>query len=335
MDGARRVLRSLGEPLRALVAVPRSRVLAAAPAQYGAVPSENFNTSARPVMAKANRRAPRRTIVSRLAVLLARRGVTFIAGSMLFAVVGYTGFVQGGGYARLVAAEGAPHDIIARAIGFQISAVTISGQSDVSEAEVLAAAEITPRNSLVFLDAAEVRRKVMGLPLVKSARVLKLFPDRLVISIEQRQPFALWQQGGAIHIVDSEGKIVDDLHDEKYLTLPFVVGEGAQSRVAEYNGLLAGLGDLASRVKAGVYVAGRRWTLDMKNGVQVKLPEQGAGEAVAALSRLQHDARILDKDIISIDMRAPGRVAVRLTDEGAASRAGAQPRKPVKSGSHT
>jgi cell division protein FtsQ len=345
MDGGRRVLRSLTEPFRALsaAAYPHPRGFASASAHYGAAPFDAYPSAsapaaARPRIAKLGRnggKASRRSAWSRLAVLLARPGVGSVAVALLFAVVGWTGFVQGGGYAELVEREGAPYDIIARAIGFEISAVTISGQTEVAESQVLAAAGVSPRNSLAFLDAAEVRRKVMELPLVKSARVLKLYPDRLVIAIEERQPYALWQQEGTIHIIDSEGKVIDDLRDEKFLTLPFVVGEGAQIRVAEYNSLLSGLGDLASRVKAGVYVAGRRWTLDMKNGVQVKLPEQGAGEAVATLARLQHDVRILDKDILTVDLRTPGRIAVRVTDEGVAARAALQSRKPVKSGSHT
>jgi cell division protein FtsQ len=341
MDGGRRVLRSITEPFRALIAAAHPKDLVSAPAHYGAAASEIFPAANAPPPARVARsarngaRAPRRGLMSRLFVFLGRPGVGAVAVTMFFAIVGWTGFVHGGGYAELVAKQGAPQDIIARAIGFEISAVTISGQTEVSEADVLAAAGVSPRNSLVFLDASEVRRKVMELPLVKTARVLKLYPDRLVIAIEERQPHALWQQDGIIHIIDSEGKVVDDLRDEKFLTLPFVVGEGAQIRVAEYNALLSGLGDLASRVKAGVYIAGRRWTLDMKNGVQVKLPEQGAFEAVATLARLQREARILDKDILTIDLRTPGRIAVRLTDEGAATRAGAQSRKPVKSGSHT
>ena len=83
-------------------------------------------------------------------------------------------------------ARAQPWDIVARAVGFDISAVTISGQSRMTEKELLAASGVDARNSLPFLDASAVRDRLMAIPLVKSARVMKLYPNRLVIAIEER-----------------------------------------------------------------------------------------------------------------------------------------------------
>ena len=339
MDGGRRILRSLKESFATLLAsgYPRAGILVGEDLAGLAVALPT-PSSARPPLAAA-RLAPRRRAfggLSRAAAVLALPGVGLAAALALFATVGWTGFVQNGGYADLVQREGDPRDILARALGFPIDAVTISGQGRIREAEVLAASAIGSRNSLVFLDAEEVRRRLMQLPLVKTARVLKLYPDRLVIAIEERQPYALWQHDGHVAIVDSEGKAIDRLRDDRFLGLPFVVGEGAEKRLPEYVALLGGWADLAPRVKAGVLVAGRRWTFNMANGVQVKLPEQDPGGALSTLQRLQREARILDKDVLSIDLRIPGRVIVRLTEDGAlASAAAQQQRKSVKSGSHT
>jgi cell division protein FtsQ len=171
---------------------------------------------------------------------------------------------------------------------------------------------------------------------VKSARVLKFYPDRLVIAIEERVPAALWQRDGKIAVVSADGTVIDELSDERFLGLPFVVGDGAGKRLPQYVAIRADMGDLASRVKAGIFVAGRRWSLVMTNGVEVKLPERDPGAAIGVLIRLQREARILDKDILSIDLRLPDRVAVRLTEEGADLRAAALTHgKPVKSGGHT
>jgi cell division protein FtsQ len=332
MDGGRRFLRSLKESFATLFASGYPRAAAAGIAVALPVPS-----STRP-RASASRPTPRRSVsggLARAAAVAALPGIGLAATFALFASVGWAGFVQSGGYADLVRREGDPRDILARALGFPIDAVTISGQSQIREAEVLAASGIGSHNSLVFLDAEEVRRRLMQLPLVKSARVLKLYPDRLVIAIEERQPYALWQRDGHVAIVDSEGKTIDRLRDDRFIGLPFVVGEGAEKRLPEYVALLGAAADLAPRVKAGVLVAGRRWTFNMADGVQVKLPEQDPGAALSTLQRLQREARILDKDVLSIDLRIPGRVIVRLTEDGALARAAAQPRKSVKSGSHT
>ncbi|MBI3274768.1 MAG: cell division protein FtsQ, partial [Methylocystis sp.] len=168
------------------------------------------------------------------------------------------------------------------------------------------------------------------LPLVKSARVLKLYPNRLVIAIEERRPCALWQRNGQIAVVAADGAVLDAMRADRFLDLPFVVGDGAEKRLAEFVGLVAAAGELGPRIKAGILVAGRRWTFAMPNGVAVKLPEQRPEDALSTLARLQRDARILDKDILSLDLRTPGRVAVRLTEEGMAARAAMLARKSHK-----
>jgi len=176
----------------------------------------------------------------------------------------------------------------------------------------------------------------MELPLVQSARVLKLYPNRLVVAIEERQPAALWQRDGRIKVISADGTPIADLNDPRFLGLPFVVGPGAEKRLPEYTALLRDLGDLASRVRAGSLVSGRRWSLIMTNGVEVKLPEVDPGAAVGVLLKAQRESRILDKDIRSIDLRLADRIAVRLTEQGTETRENAAKRKaPQKSGART
>ena len=340
MDGGRRFSRSLKEQLHTLLspAFPHPAEAFGAAVSFGA----SYQTRAEyPENAESGVYAGevhhgKRGFFGRLAVLVSRPGFGTVALIVVLAAAGWTGFVDGGGYRELVTEGGEPQDIIARALGFPISAVTISGENRLREGEILSAARIEPRGSLLFLDAVEVRNRLLQLPLVKSARVLKFYPDRLVIAIEERVPAALWQRDGKIAVVSADGTVIDELSDERFLGLPFVVGDGAGKRLPQYVAIRADMGDLASRVKAGVFVAGRRWSLVMTNGVEVKLPERDPGAGIGTLIRLQREARILDKDILSIDLRLPDRVAVRLTEEGADLRAAALTHgKPVKSGGHT
>ncbi len=339
MDGGRRILRSLKESFAArhslvpIVAGDAPYALATATAASVPPASAAAAPAATPMGPRAlSRKSRGQRLLSRFA-LLGRPGVGTLAVIALFGLVGAAGFVENGGYAALVASEGELYDIAARAAGFPISAVTITGQSRLRERELLDAAGVGPRNSLPFLDATAVRERLMQVPLVKSARVMKLYPDRLVIAIEERQPTALWQRDGRVAVISEDGVPIDELRDQRYLGLPFVVGEGAQKRLLEFRMLMGKAGDLAHRIKAGVFVAGRRWNLEMTNGVTVKLPEWDPFGALETLARLQREARILDKDVMSIDLRIPDRISVRLTAEAASAReAQLAPRKSSKSG---
>jgi len=79
---------------------------------------------------------------------------------------------------------------------------------------------------------------------------------------------------------------------------------------------------LRERIRAGSLEAGENWTLTMDNRVRVKLPSgEAAREALARLAIFERESRILEKDILLVDMRVPDRVIARQSVEAAAARA--------------
>ncbi len=248
------------------------------------------------------------------------RGLGSIAALSLFAIVGATGFVMGGHLDRLRAEHGSVADMLARAAGFGINEIVVTGNKELSREEVVALSGLSGRDSVAFLDVGAVRDTLKREPLIADADVRKLLPDKLAINVTERQPFALWQLDGAVKVIAADGTVIDDLRDERFTRLPFVVGPGANKRVKEYAALLEAVPDIRSQVRAGMLIAERRWTLKLKNGVDVKLPEENTADALRKLAFLNKTDRVLSKDIILVDLRVPGRVAFRLTEEAAAAR---------------
>ena len=85
--------------------------------------------------------------------------------------------------------------------------------------------------------------------------------------------------------------------------------------------------ELKPRVEAGVLVGQRRWNLNLKSGIDVKLPEADPEAAIASLVRLERQSRILERDALAIDLRMPGRVFARLSEDAAAAWADAHATK--------
>jgi cell division protein FtsQ len=252
--------------------------------------------------------------------LPAPRGVGIAVSVAFLAFAGVVGWQLGGHHEAMKQSQGGFRDIAARVAGFPVRVVDISGVKELTKEEVLAASGLSPANSLLFADLGEVRARIRSLPLVAEATVRKLYPDRVNIAIVEREPFALWQQEGTVKVVSADGTVIDSLSDQRYLRLPHVVGPGAQYRVREYQDILDGVPELRAQVRAGILVSERRWTLKLMNGVDVKLPEQGHIEALKQLAKLDRESQVLSKDILAIDLRAPGRVAFRLTEEAAQAR---------------
>ena len=277
-------------------------------------------------------RAPNRSLSvrrSRKGQLLSERlprGVGTVGVSVSLAAVAFAGFVASGRYESFVAEQGRPLDIAARVLGFGVERVTISGISRMYEREVLSAAGIDWRSSVPFLDVVAVREKLLAVPLIAQASVRKIYPNEIAITQVEREPAALWQKNGEINVIAADGTVIDAMRDDRYASLPLVVGDDANNKLPEYLALIAAAGPLSERIKAGTYVSGRRWTLKL-DGVDVRLPEIDPAAALARLVRFEREAGLLEKDIIAVDLRMPDRLVVRLTEEAAATRAEAQKAK--------
>ncbi len=324
MDGGGRLLGSLTEALSGLAATARPR--------FAGVP-DGFAPGSGTFPAPLRRMTlSRRSTGSWLVPRSTRGGMGLMLTVVMFSATGLFGAVRGGQYADFVRQDGSPLDIAARVFGFPIRAITISGIKELDGREILAAAGIGPNSSLLFLDAAAVRDRLKAVPLVKDAVVTKLFPDRLTVAVDERNPRAIWQDNGHLSIVSGDGVVIDTVTDDRFNGLPFVVGAGANARVHEFRDLLDAAGDLRGRIVAGILVAERRWSLKMDNGLVVELPEDGAAAAVTRLAALDRGMKLLDKDLVSIDLRLPNRVTVRLSEDAAAARAAMLAKKPKPKG---
>jgi cell division protein FtsQ len=322
MDGGRRLLRSVSGASATLQPSAPTRALllpsfADAAAALWPVPRRaSVPSSAKTAKAIARRRffEQRRRSTGWL-VSAPRRGVGVLLAGVVLGATGLYGTVRGGHFDAFVAGQSEMADWLACELGFAITDVTISGHRRLSEQEILTAAGITPQSSLAFLNAAGVRDKIAGMPLVQEATVGKFFPNRLSIGIVEREPYALWQKEGDVFVIASDGTIIDSRRDPRFDGLPFVVGEGANLRAAEFVRVLDAAGDLRGKIRAGTLVAGRRWNLTMTAGMVVKLPEIDPQTAVTQLAVLQRDEHVIDRDVLSLDMRLAGRMVARLSEE--------------------
>ena len=233
------------------------------------------------------------------------------------------GTVRGGQYEEFVASHGTIGDLVARKLGFGVNIVTVSGAAHLDEPRILSIAGISSKNSVPFFDVAAARARLEADPLVKQASVRKLYPNQIVVDIVERTPYAVWQKDGDVRAIGADGGPIDEVRDGRYIDLPFVVGDGANARVREFTALLDAMDELKPRVEAGVLVGERRWNLRLKSGIDIKLPETDPQAAIATLLSLQRQSRILERDVLALDFRTPGRVFVRLSEDAAAAWAAA------------
>jgi cell division protein FtsQ len=248
---------------------------------------------------------------------------------LILASIGY-GAWKGGHLPMIVDALHDARDAAANAAGFRIAAVSLSGEKHVSRGEIFVAAGVTDRASLLFLDVDAARARLKAIPWIAEAAVRKLYPDRLQITVTERDAFALWQRGGNVSVISADGTVVGSLPDWRFAHLPLVVGPGAATRARDFLALLDAHPEIRQQVRASVLVAERRWNLKLKNGLDVRLPEADVPRALDTLAELDRDKHLISRDITAIDLRLSDRVSVHLSDEAARAREEALKDKTAK-----
>jgi cell division protein FtsQ len=244
-----------------------------------------------------------------------------IAATVLM-LLGSAGFgaVRGGHVEELSSALSDTRNAIANSAGFRITAVAINGRRQLTQDEVLAIGGVNGRSSLLFLDAAAVRDRLKANPWIGEATVLKLYPGQLQIDIVERSAFALWQQAGRLSVISDDGAVLEPYMSRRFISLPLVVGKGAETRARDFLALLARYPQVREATKAAIFVGERRWNLRLKDGLDIRLPENDVGNALAALSKLDKEDRLFSRDIVAVDMRLPDRLTVQLSEDAAKAR---------------
>jgi cell division protein FtsQ len=239
--------------------------------------------------------------------------------ALLLASTGF-GVVKGGHLDELSTKLSDTRNALANSVGFRITTVAINGRKQLSQDEVLAIGGVNGRSSLLFLDAGAVRDQLKANPWIADATVLKLYPNQLQIDIVERSAFALWQRDGKLSIIAEDGAVLEPYVSRRFLSLPLVVGKGAETRARDFLALLARYPQVNSVTKAAVFVGERRWNLRLKDGLDIRLPETDVGNALAALSKLDKEDHLFSRDIVAVDMRLPDRLTVQLSDDAAKAR---------------
>jgi cell division septal protein FtsQ len=193
-------------------------------------------------------------------------------------------------------------------------------QSETSEIDILQLIGLDGTTSLVALDIDAARRKIAHLPWVESVEVRKVYPKTIEVKLKERQAYAIWQHGQELSLIEKSGSVIAPLRDNKFSRCRSFVGRDAETAAASLDDAFSKWPDVKARVKAYVWISGRRWDLHMDNGVVVKLPEDDVDQALATLSKFDKEQAAAGARHRRRRSRLSDSTAIQLTPEAAVRR---------------
>ncbi|MBE0454076.1 cell division protein FtsQ/DivIB [Roseovarius autotrophicus] len=165
------------------------------------------------------------------------------------------------------------------------------------------------------IDLQAIRAMVEELPAVARANVRIRQGGILAVDITERVPVALWRTRTGIDVLDITGAAIASIEDrtERH-DLPVLTGEGADRSVAQALDILAAAAALRTPVRGLVRMGERRWDLVLDDGKRVLLPETEPVRALERVIVLDKANDMLERDLVTIDMRLGARPTVRLSE---------------------
>lgn len=195
--------------------------------------------------------------------------------------------------------------------GLRVRHIEIQGRANTPEPVLLSALHVHKGEPIFGFSLDAARDRIESLSWVKEASVERRLPDTVVVNIQERRPFAIWQNNNKFLLVDRSGNVVAHQDVAAFRKLPLIVGPGAPEAAAALIDALNARPELQHFVVAAVRVGQRRWNLLMTDGANVMLPEGHVIVALDRLMQLQKTHDLLDRPLLAIDMRLPDRLVVR------------------------
>ena len=196
-------------------------------------------------------------------------------------------------------------------MGFVVKYVDIVGEGRVREDKVREMLGVRAGDYLFDMDIKNAQERIQSLSWVDTAVVRRLWPNRVVVHINERRPYALWQNNQKIRVIDNAGSVILTADAREFSDLPFVVGVGAAENAQSIWDMLETHPDVLARAEAVVFVGERRWDIVLKDGMRILLPEQNPAAALQRFDTYNREHDLLGLDLKRIDMRVKGRLTLR------------------------
>lgn len=103
----------------------------------------------------------------------------------------------------------------------------ITGGENVSRRQIMDVMGGDIGRNIFFVPLEQRKHQLEELPWVESANVMRLLPNKLQVTIQERTPVAFVQIGGKIELIDANGVVMDmPPNSSKHYSFPVIVGMG-------------------------------------------------------------------------------------------------------------
>ena len=116
------------------------------------------------------------------------------------------------------------YNILCHSDFFQITAVKIHGNRMTSKEQISALSRIDIHSNLLAVNVAQVESVLESHPWIARAEVIRDWPNRLLIILQEKNPVALLNRDTGMFYLDNKGEIIAAVSPSQELDFPVITG---------------------------------------------------------------------------------------------------------------
>ena len=158
--------------------------------------------------------------------------------------------------------------------------------------------------NIFFINHNDITNKIESNNLVENYNIFKKYPFSLEVKIERTKFLARVSNNEKIFLVGSNGKLIKD----NYLInqLPFIFGKPTTQDFLKFKKIIDESKFSYNEIKNLYFFPSRRWDLEFKNNILIKLPNNSNKVSMNLIFEFLHDNNF--KDIKIIDARIKNQI---------------------------
>ena len=194
--------------------------------------------------------------------------------------------------------------------GLKLRNIQVQGRSHISKDTLLAALNLQLDAPIFSIDLQDIHKRVSQIGWVRNVIIERRLPGTIHIVLDERVPVALLQNDTNHQLIDATGAIIEGADPRDFTHLKVVAGENAATNAAPILSALKTEPELFSEVWAISFRSERRWDVYLKNGMEIRLPENDPISAWSRLAIIDREKAITSRDLAVIDLRIPKQLIV-------------------------
>ncbi len=115
---------------------------------------------------------------------------------------------------------------------FQVSRVTVHGNTRLSNGEVLAILDGLHGSNILTVDIEDWQQRLLASSWVEAAALRRMLPSRIDVAIAERRPIGIARLGRALYLVDASGVVIDE-YGPTYADYDLPIIDGLAGRPGE------------------------------------------------------------------------------------------------------